>query len=57
MLVDYGAAVVCHGVNSGEGVIAAKSFTPEALVKELIAKHGRIDPVIINDSHPRFRAC
>ena len=56
VLADYGATVVCHGGKPGKGATAAKSETPDSLVQEVIAKHGRIDPVILNDSHPRFRA-
>ena len=56
MLAEHSAVVVCHGVKPGKGVIAAKSVTHETLVKEVIAKHGRIDAVVFNDAHPRSRA-
>ena len=56
VLADYGATVVCHGGKPGKGTTAAKSETPDSLVQEVIAKHGRIDALICNDAHPGFRA-
>ena len=55
VLADFGATVVCHGRKPRKSATAAKSETPDSLVQEVIAKHGRIDALICNDAHPAFR--
>ena len=56
VLSAYGATVVCHGGAPEDGVMAAKSETPEDLIDETIAAHGRIDVLISNDAYPAVRA-
>lgn len=60
VLAGYGATVVCHAVDPGvtlaPGVIAAEATEPDALVAEVIGRHGRIDALICNDAYPAVRA-
>ncbi len=56
VLLDYGAAVICHGGCPAPGVLEARADEPEDLIAEVMDSHGRIDALICNDAYPAVRA-